>query len=127
MSVTVNKGEKEKTYSLAIPRHFRNTRSFKARSQRLNDPLTTLNYKIQGHSALDEICAVCGSNEKVEMHHVKHLRKDQTVVKGFTKLMSELNRKQIPVCKPCHVHIHEGSYNGLSLNELWIKSQRVED
>lgn len=118
LSVSLKKGDSEKIYSLAIPKQFRNSREFKASTQIIRDPLTVLNYRIQSQSALDEICAVCGSNDRVEMHHVRHLRKDQVVTKGFTELMSQLNRKQLPVCRPCHEQIHKGNYNGLSLNDL---------
>ena len=53
------------------------------------------------------------------MHHVKHLRKGfDPKQKGFTQIMSSLNRKQIPVCLPCHRKIHLGEYNGLALKDL---------
>jgi hypothetical protein len=54
----------------------------------------------------------------VEMHHVKHLRKGGVKSTGFTALMSSLNRKQIPVCKPCHIKIHKGLYNDMKLKDL---------
>ena len=38
------------------------------------------------------------------MHHVKHIRKGE--VKGFTQIMKQLNRKQIPVCRPCIMNIN---------------------
>ena len=84
----------------------------------VRDPLTILNYKLETQSKLDEICSVCGSEEKVMMHHVRHLRKDFVVASGFTSLMSKLNRKQLPVCRSCHIKIHKGLYNSMSLNEL---------
>jgi nicotine oxidoreductase len=34
-------------------------------------------------------------------------------LKGFAKQMSIINRKQIPVCRDCHMKIHEGTYDGL--------------
>lgn len=52
------------------------------------------------------------------MHHVKHLRKDNKQPAGFTKLMSMLNRKQIPVCTTCHKNIHAGKYDGMALKDL---------
>lgn len=118
LGVAIKKGETTKTYKLAIPEHFRNSRKFKATNRILKDPLAVLNYKLQSQSVLDEICAVCGSKERVEMHHVRHLRKDGVTATGFTGLMSALNRKQLPICVPCHKQIHKGGYNGLSLNEL---------
>jgi hypothetical protein len=32
--------------------------------------------------------------------------------------MSKLNRKQIPVCKPCHNKIHNGTYNDISIRKI---------
>lgn len=50
------------------------------------------------------------------MHHVKHIRKGE--VKGFTQIMKQLNRKQIPVCRPCLMNINSGKYDGIALNKL---------
>jgi len=65
-------------------------------------------------------CCICGSNESVEMHHIKHVRKFSDKAKnGFEKIMSLLNRKQIPVCKYHHQLIHNGKYDDLSLTDLY--------
>jgi predicted HNH restriction endonuclease len=32
--------------------------------------------------------------------------------------MKQLNRKQIPVCKNCHIKIHSGKYDGIALNKI---------
>jgi hypothetical protein len=52
------------------------------------------------------------------MHHVKAL-KGKT--RGFMDIMRAMNRKQIPVCKSCHVKIHGGNYSGISLKNLPLK------
>jgi hypothetical protein len=52
------------------------------------------------------------------MHHVKHIRKEGQKVTGFTKIMSRLNRKQVPVCQECHIKIHNGEYDGMSIKDL---------
>lgn len=118
LGVRIVRGKETKLYELAVPEHLRNVRKFRTSSRPFRDPLAVLNYKLRCQSALDEICSVCGSSDRVEMHHVKHLRKGSTPLPGFTGLMSRLNRKQLPVCVPCHQQIHQGNYNGLSLNEL---------
>ena len=63
-------------------------------------------------------CSICGSCEKVEMHHVRHIRKMGQKLDGFTQIMAQLNRKQLPVCHECHWKIHNGQYNGMKLSEL---------
>lgn len=94
------------------------SRVFKISESDFKDPMLTLRYRLESQVGLGESCAICGSSESIEMHHVRHLRKDSVVKPGFTALMSKLNRKQLPVCKPCHRKVHAGTYNGLSLNEL---------
>lgn len=68
-------------------------------------------YKLTQH------CAICGNENNVEYHHVKHIRVGKTT--GFTQLMNQLNRKQIPVCQQCHNNIHKGKYDGMSLREIY--------
>jgi predicted HNH restriction endonuclease len=50
------------------------------------------------------------------MHHIKALKTAKAV--GFINVMKAMNRKQIPVCKSCHVKIHNGSYDKLKLSDL---------
>ncbi len=64
-------------------------------------------------------CAICGSSEQIEMHHVRHIRKRGEHVQGFTLYLAAINRKQIPVCHLCHVEIHNGKYDGRSLSEIY--------
>jgi nicotine oxidoreductase len=66
---------------------------------------------------LDE-CVICGSQENVEMHHVRHIRKRGENVQGFTLYMAAINRKQVPVCRKCHREIHNGQYDGASLSAI---------
>ena len=63
-------------------------------------------------------CAVCGNQEQVEMHHVRHIRKRGEKVRGFTLYMTAINRKQVPVCRKCHREIHNGKYDGASLSSI---------
>lgn len=66
-------------------------------------------------SHLGACCCVCGSSDRIEMHHVRHVRKAGQRQSGFTKVMGLINRKQIPVCGECHRSIHQGKYDGISL------------
>jgi predicted HNH restriction endonuclease len=36
-------------------------------------------------------------------------------------IMRAMNKKQIPVCKSCHVKIHAEKYSGISLKNLPLK------
>lgn len=61
-------------------------------------------------------CLICGCPDNVEMHHIRHIRKSP--YKGlqgmsFLRIMNLRNRKQIPVCRRCHIKvIHAGKYSG---------------
>lgn len=63
-------------------------------------------------------CAICGNPERVEMHHVRHIRKRGEKVRGFRLYLAALNRKQLPVCQGCHRDIHRGKYDGESLASI---------
>ena len=63
-------------------------------------------------------CCICGSTDRIQMHHVKHIKRRGVKYVGFDKLMGRINRKQIPVCHKFHVSIHNGSYDGLDLKRL---------
>lgn len=70
-------------------------------------------------SSLGLPCAICDSeNGPIEMHHVKHVRKQGFRYKGFHEQMALLNRKQIPLCQNCHRKVHAGLYDGPSLESL---------
>ncbi len=70
-------------------------------------------------TSLTKVCVICGSSEAVQMHHVRHLRKgNRTIVKGFNRVMSAINRKQVPLCLDHHVKVHRGAYDGIALADL---------
>jgi group II intron reverse transcriptase/maturase len=73
----------------------------------LSNPFDLLNWQLITQNNFWKPCLICGSTLDIEMHHVKHIRKANQEVKGFTKIMSSLNRKQIPVCQLCHDKIHK--------------------
>ena len=85
-----------------------------------------MNVRLRTRSKLGLPCVVCGDPNRVQMHHVRHIRKfDQGAPKGFTRVMAALNRKQVPVCKACHERIHRGEYDGLSLKDLAYDLRKV--
>lgn len=68
------------------------------------------------------ICTVCGSAHKVEMHHIRAM-KDIKHKKGtLDYLMAKRYRKQIPVCRDCHMAHHSGKQLILKKG---VKSQQI--
>ena len=64
-------------------------------------------------------CCICNSPERVEMHHVRHIRKiGEKKPLGIDAILRTLNRKQLPVCAQCHEKAHRGEYDELRLSDL---------
>ena len=81
-------------------------------------------------SSLGLPCAICDSDESpMEMHHVKHVRKQGFRYKGFQEQMALLNRKQIPLCRNCHkkvtrvcTMVHHSKHCENACGRRWILS-----
>jgi hypothetical protein len=81
--------------------------------------LTCRYANLVARSSLGLPCAICDSEEgPIEMHHVKHVRKQGFRYKGFHEQMALLNRKQIPLSRHCHRTVHAGLYDGPSLETV---------
>jgi hypothetical protein len=70
---------------------------------------------------LKNICELCGTNGKIEMHHVRKLkdleRDDRKEKPEWMKRMIAIRRKTLAVCKTCHTKIHTGTYNGKKITD----------
>lgn len=77
-----------------------------------NDPLKNLDWKLRTINSFDMVCSNCGTDEKIQMHHVKHIRGINAKLSPFEKQMAAINRKQVPLCKACHNLVHTGKYDG---------------
>lgn len=69
-----------------------------------------VNFRTQ--ASFDMPCCICGSLSGSHMHHVKHSRKNKysLIPKEMTlklkRMISLINRKQVPLCKKCHTEAH---------------------
>jgi group II intron reverse transcriptase/maturase len=94
-----------------------------------DDPFSMSDIAVNLRSAyqLKTHCSVCGakagSENKIEQHHLNHIRKGK--VHGFKKIMRDLNKKTIPVCKDCHKKIHAGQYDGKGLKDIFDPELRL--
>lgn len=82
---------------------------------RPNDPSKLKYFSTRSTFTLDRPCVLCG-NGPAEMHHVRHIK--HIKAKGLGRIMTTLNRRQIPLCRPCHLLVHNGEYNGASLKKF---------
>lgn len=51
-------------------------------------------------------CSVCGSEYRVEMHHIRMMKDLNPKARYIDKIMARKNRKQIPLCRKCHIEYH---------------------
>ena len=76
------------------------------RDGNFQDPLEKLRWRgLRGRTSLMATCAVCGSTDGVEMHHVRAL-KDLKGRDFVEQLMIAARRKQIPLCQEHHFQAH---------------------
>lgn len=85
---------------------------------KFSDPLAAKDWKISTLSAIGQCCANCASEEKIEMHHVKHIKTINKKISYFDQKLARINRKQVPLCRPCHLQVHQGRYFGMSLSHF---------
>lgn len=52
------------------------------------------------------ICSICESDYRVEMHHIRMMRDLNPKANEIDKIMARKNRKQIPLCRECHMKHH---------------------
>jgi hypothetical protein len=64
-------------------------------------------------------CELCGSQKKIEVHHIRKLadlkQKGATKTEWQKRMMAR-NRKTLIVCQKCHGNIHYGRYDGKKLS-----------
>jgi group II intron reverse transcriptase/maturase len=51
-------------------------------------------------------CSFCGSTYRVEMHHVRKLKDLNPKLSHIDRIMAKRRRKQIPLCRACHMEHH---------------------
>jgi predicted HNH restriction endonuclease len=64
-------------------------------------------------------CANCNETNNIEMHHIKHIKTINLKLSPFDKMAARVNRKQIPLCRTCHLQVHRGKHQGMSLQHFY--------
>lgn len=102
--VDKNDPKKKKTYSFLKP-SYKITLKFLMNSS----PVIKALYGSVSLSTLDDlVCSVCESEYRVEMHHIRHMKDLNPKLNSLDKLMARRHRKQIPLCRECHMAHHRG-------------------
>ncbi len=76
------------------------------------DPSSACQIHFYPSDHIADTCELCGSREKVEVHHIRHLkdlrRKGRADQPAWVKQMAARRRKTLIVCRTCHEDIHAG-------------------
>ena len=125
LRIVVKRGEGKPDRQVRFPLNHdwsKHREAFQVGNQTDIDQLQTAIH-MRTRSRLGKPCCICGETgevRQIEMHHVRHIRKlsEKREPTGFNRVLRQLNRKQIPVCRECHGKIHQGIYDGLKLSDL---------
>lgn len=70
-------------------------------------PIVGSLYQEKSTATLDNLkCSVCESTYRVELHHVLAMKDLNPKVSFIDRQMIRINRKRIPLCRPCHMMKH---------------------
>jgi hypothetical protein len=106
-NLRINEGKK--TVSLKLYHSLSAINKFN--SSEMIGPYKMFDYSLRTKRTFGAPCSICGSTEQVEMHHRRPLKRKVTdnTLKGIE---INLSRKQIPLCRSCHMKVHKGEYDG---------------
>lgn len=85
--------------------------------EKLTEPIWSSRSEVVQRLEAQE-CELCGSQEKIEVHHIKtlaDLKRKGATKSEWQKRMVARNRKTLIVCQACHNKIHYGKYDGNKL------------
>nr|YP_010833255.1 hypothetical protein QLP03_mgp066 [Agaricus bitorquis]WFG54002.1 hypothetical protein [Agaricus bitorquis] len=68
-------------------------------------------------------CRKCGSVENVEMHHVRKLSDLNPKISEIDRIMVKARRKQVPLCRACHLEHHKKESPWKSSQKATINSK----
>ena len=88
-------------------------------TEKIDDNIVKTN-RIKSRSSLSQrllnnVCEICGSDEDVEIHHIRKMSDIKNSKALWAKKMIALNRKTIALCHKHHMEVHSGKYDGPSL------------
>ena len=117
LTVSKNKGSVSKKIVFYDPDLKRTPMRFLS-AERIWEPFRALEWKVSTKDKFGCSCALCGVREDVEMHHLRHVRNMNKKLGAFDQMLVRVNRKQIPLCRACHMSVHRGTYQGQPLKHM---------
>lgn len=94
--------------SLVEPSYRNNSWDFKVNKD-VNTKIPALYAQHVSLANLENLsCVVCDSIYRVEMHHIRKMKDLKPKKNSLDYLMAKANRKQVPLCRNCHMKYHAG-------------------
>ena len=122
-----NKG---KVYRLYRPENLRMLPMDKRFNAQMNEEIDqTLNQTWSNsltRSQFDESCAICGTMENIEIHHIKSVKNVRVKVRTYAQWIGGFQRKTIPLCKEHHQLYHAGKLSQNDIETLSIYKGKKE-
>jgi hypothetical protein len=85
---------------------------FESTERKTKNPIASTAWRLaKTISSQGAPCAVCGSYEDIQMHHVRALKDIAKSTNAIHKYMIAIERKQIPVCREHHLELHRGKWS----------------
>lgn len=69
-------------------------------------------------SQFDESCAICGTMENIEIHHLRSVKNVRVKTHTYAQWVGGFKRKSIPLCKEHHMMYHSGRLSRVDLKKL---------
>lgn len=111
---TTLKRSRNSEIELYIPETFKAIKEFNINVEQPDHVLFSNWNKKLTKSNLFKKCVICGSTNRVEMHHVRKIRDLKSKLRNkkidfFTFQMAAINRKQVPLCAKHHKALHNNT------------------
>jgi group II intron reverse transcriptase/maturase len=78
-------------------------------------------------SQFDEPCAICGTLDNIEIHHVKSVKDVRVKTRTYAQWTGGFLRKSIPLCKNHHVQLHAGNLSRDDVKRLSIYKGKIQN
>ena len=69
-------------------------------------------------SQFDEPCAICGTTDNIEMHHIRSVKNVRIKTRTYAQWVGKFLRKSIPLCFGHHIALHSGKLSQSEVNIL---------
>ncbi len=86
-----------------------NVWNFKIKNLLFMDIPSLFSNNVSLATVLASKCKICGSTYRVEMHHIRELKDIRFKKNTVDYIMSKARRKQILLCRECHMKYHSGN------------------